>query len=645
MSIQVHSSANIWYRCTADKDVLRGIFDLPNAEKRALLTCFQLISMNESATVADEEVAEAAMTLAQSTIDFAREEGVAATTAAAFAAVIGPISEEARDGNFAIGLQNQRYQLLQTLLEATWVGDWRADDQWIRSTLRPFATIFDSGSFPLTLPFEEPSIPAYYRPLVNALVLYLRYTRESARREQADDDLTLELDEFLRSVVPIVAQLLRDVFTTVQSNPTALAVEDLDLIVSVIGGLMGHRSAESLCLAHLEQNGLILRSCEIISRSTLTSPSVLKSITRLHWTIAQVPSGAEKLSVQAVLRVYGRTTLLRELSIHPERVTDEEDRQTIWTTMLSVARSLLQTLPYTAEYVKTEILPFVQDMQGLIVSALGWKLDGESLLVQLAEVHSVLEILLHIARDVETDLEASKRLLRDYSKTVLEYLRQATSALTRPTVIRTKVVQTFGFEMEESDGNDKTIASAIDAAEDCVIQALLVTSSSAVSLLSEWLSISSAFSRSSSGFVNHHPRLPAVSTHMTASRILVEFASCIIDLDLESSLKTSPDSPRPLLGAFTAIWPAVSEDRLQVIRQQALETTLLVATVQATGIYLADQNEEKREKAALEKGGNSDKGSTPAKKKSQDRRQGKQDLRVSLAISSGQAGDNHFERD
>jgi hypothetical protein len=152
--------------------------------------------------------------------------------------------------------------------------------------------------------------------------------------------------------------------------------------------------------------------------------------------------------------------------------------------------------------------------------------------------------------------------------------------------------------------------------------------------LSEWLSISSAFSRSSSGFVNHHPRLPAVSTHMTASRILVEFASCIIDLDLESSLKTSPDSPRPLLGAFTAIWPAVSEDRLQVIRQQALETTLLVATVQATGIYLADQNEEKREKAALEKGGNSDKGSTPAKKKSQDRRQGKQDLRVSLPVSS-----------
>jgi hypothetical protein len=66
--------------------------------------------------------------------------------------------------------------------------------------------------------------------------------------------------------------------------------------------------------------------------------------------------------------------------------------------------------------------------------------------------------------------------------------------------------------MEDSDGKDGPIVSAIDAAEDCVVQALLVTSCSAVSLLSEWLSITSAFSRNSSGFVNHHNRLPSVST-------------------------------------------------------------------------------------------------------------------------------------
>lgn len=451
------------------------------------------------------------MTLAQATIDFAHEQDVSSTAAAAFAAVIGPISEEARVGTFVVGLQNQRYLLLQTLLEATWVGDWSADTRWLRSTLRPFAAIFNSGSFPLTLPFEEPSTPSYYRPLVNALVLFLRYTREADRRDQASE-IALDLDDFLRAVIPIITQLLSDVFTTVQSDPTALASEDLDMIVSAINGLMAHPLAESRCLANLEESGLILRSCEIISRPGLATPSVLKSITRLHWTIAQIPSGAEKLSAQGVLRVYAGTSLLQNLSVHPDLLTSDVDLQTVWTTMLSIARSLLQTLPYTAEYVATEILPFVDTMHRRIASALAWQLEGDALLVQLAEIHSILEILLHIARDVEVDLSLSKHLLQRYSKLVLAYLLSATNALNQPTVIRMKVVQTFGFEMEESDGKDSTIVSAIDAAEDCVVQALLVTSRSAVSLLSEWLSITSAFSRNSSGFVNHHNRLPSVSS-------------------------------------------------------------------------------------------------------------------------------------
>ena len=121
-----------------------------------------------------------------------------------------------------------------------------------------------------------------------------------------------------------------------------------------------------------------------------------------------------------------------------------------------------------------------------------------------------------------------------------------------------------------------------------------------------------------------------VSTHMTASRILVEFASCIIDLD--SSPKAELNGPRPDMPSFTASWPAVSEDRLRLIRQQALETTLMVASVQAAGVYLSDMNDEVREKAAMEKGGSSDKGSTPAKKKNLDRRQGRQDLRVSHSV-------------
>jgi len=498
----------IWFH--VEKKSLRATIQLPMAEKTALMECFQLISINESATVADAAVAAAAMDIARSAVEFAEQTSVPATSALSFSAVAGPISEEQRDGSYVMSLQSQRYQLLQSLLEAAWIGDWTADEQWIRSTLRPLAAIFNSHIFPLTLPFEQTAAPAYYRPLVNALILYLRYVREISQGNKKDS-MALELDDFLQSVVPVLAQLLSDVITMVQSEPNPSALGDLDLTVSALSGLMSHRSAGLLCLAHLDQKGLILRSCEMIPRNSLAIPGLLKSITRLHWTIAQIPEGAEKLSVQGVLRAYTGTPLLQNLSVHPESLNVDSELHSIWTTMLSVSRSLLQTLPYTAEYIATEILPFVNSMHRRIQSALAWQLEANSLLVQLAEIHSILEMLLHIARDVEVDIALSKHLFQRYSKSVLSYLLSATNALTRPTVIRMKVMHTFGLDTEDMDEKPAGVAAAIDAAGDCVMQALLVTSSSAVSLLAEWLSISNAFSRHSATSSVHQIRLPSVS--------------------------------------------------------------------------------------------------------------------------------------
>ena len=474
------------------------------------------MSINESATAADASVTTAAMDIAQSAVRFAEQARVPVTTALSFAAVAGPVSEERRDGSYVMSLQSQRYQLLQSLLEATWIGDWTADEQWIRSTLRPLAAIFKSTVFPLTLPFEQTAAPAYYRPLINTLILYLRHARTISRGGKKDN-MALELDDFLHSVVPVVTQLLNDVITMVQSEPDPSALEDLDLTVSALSGLMSHPLAGLLCLTHLDQKGLILRSCELIPRNSLAIPSLLKSITRLHWTIAQIPEGAEKLSAQGVLRAYASTPLLQELSIHPDSLDDGSELHTIWTTMLSVSRSLLQTLPYTAEYIATEILPFVDSMHRRIQYALAWQLETNSLLVQLAEVHSILEMLLHIARDVEVDIALSKHLFQRYSKSVLSYLFSATNALTRPTVIRMKVVQTFGFDAEDIDDKRAGIAAAIDAADDCVMQALLVTSSSAVSLLAEWISISNAFSGTSATSSLHQTRLPSVSNERDGS--------------------------------------------------------------------------------------------------------------------------------
>jgi hypothetical protein len=112
---------------------------------------------------------------------------------------------------------------------------------------------------------------------------------------------------------------------------------------------------------------------------------------------------------------------------------------------------------------------------------------------------------------------------------------------------------------------------------------------------------------------------------MTASRILVEYANCLMEIDIQ--LISQLDTRRSILPEFTASWPAVSEEKIDIVRNQALETTLLVASVQTAGVYLADKASDSGEKPENEKGLLS-KGSV-SKKKNLDRRQGKQDLRVS----------------
>lgn len=494
-----------------DTDVLGGMFVLTEAERRGLKHSFELLSLNESATMSDARVASTSASLARSLIDFAHlSEGIPLTASLSFEAVASPVSEESRDGLFAINLQAQRYQLLLTLIEAAWVGNWTADARWLLNTLRPVARMFDSGLFPLTLPFEQPEIPSYHQPLMQTLIFYLRQLREQTRsanigQGSEDQQVASEVDTFLNSIIPVVVQLMADVFIAVQSDPASpAALEDLDSVVSAISGLMtgaNSQVATAVCLKSLVNKGLVLRSCEMVARPNIANPSVLKSITRLHWAVSQSTAGAEHLSAQGVLRGYAGTTLLQNVSIHPSILDEDKDAQVIWTTMLSVARSLLQILPYTVDYVANDILPFVNSMHRRIHSALDWYLEGSrndvNLLVQLGEVHSILEILLHVARDVEVDLKLSKQMFSRYSQLVLGYLLSAASALTRPQVVRMRVVQTLGFEKRTSnETTDPTVERAIDSADDSVLQALLVSSSSAVALLSEWMSISSAFTRS-----------------------------------------------------------------------------------------------------------------------------------------------------
>lgn len=606
-----------------DKDVLSSIFDLPKAEKTGLIACFQLMSLNESAIVTDSEVSVAANKLAGSAINHSHEPDVAASAAYAFAAVSATTAEVKVEGDYAVLLQNQRYETLQTLLEATWIGHWEASEEWVSKTLTSLSEIFQSETFPLHLPFEQPSLPPFYRPLINTLTLYLRYTRQLTQGTATGPTLN-ELEDFLRSLMPVVINLLDNIFTAIQYNPGPELLQDLDCLVSCIGGLMSHSVGASSCLEQLDTRGLILRSCEMLLYMDLADET-LQSITRLHWSIAQTSMGAQRLAAHGVLRAYTGTTLLQKISMTPSLLEGDVRAHSIWTTILSVARSLLSSLPFTVEYVAAEIQPFIDSMHRRVQLALAWQLDDDSVLVQLAEVHSILEIILHVVKQVEVDVGLSKQLLTRYGRPVLGYLSASTSALLRPLVVRMKVVQGFGYEKEDTNGTDKSLADAIDAADDGVVQALIVSSCSAVALLAQWVSISSAFTRGSITSTSSATKLPSVSTHMTASRILTEYASCLNDLEL--SPKAGLDNPRPDLPGSIASWPTVSEEKLQMIVQQALETCLMVASVQATRVYLSDLRDETRAKNAGAEEGSGEKVSGPGKKRNLDRRQGRQDLR------------------
>lgn len=100
-----------------------------------------------------------------------------------------------------------------------------------------------------------------------------------------------------------------------------------------------------------------------------------------------------------------------------------------------------------------------------------------------------------------------------------------------------------------------------------------------------------------------------------------------------------------MLPDFVQSWPAVSEKSVKLIKQQALETSLLVASVQAAGVYVADQLEDAQERdrgsVPGEKGALTKPEST-ARKAIADRKQFRQNLRVSRYIVTSSLADAHF---
>lgn len=484
---------------------------MPVAQIATFLKAFELVSLNETATECDRLVAEAANALADSIIKYAHIEAVSDTAAEGFTSAMRPISEEARAGGHVINMQYRRYLMAQTLLEAAWAGTTTRDATWLEHALKSMLEILRISTCPLWLALQQSEAPPIHRPLLCIMILLARNIRQ-ARRRNPTEESELTVERFGTAASEAVVRLLSDLIDAAQVNPDETLVSDFDAAVSAISAINGIELQRPSLLDDLYEYGIILRTCDLLSKAGPWQTKFLGSIAKLHWAISQTEVGAQRLSNQGVLRAYAGTLFVQELSYKPAIVDEDTEAHQTWTSILSVGRSMLQTLPYTVEYVSAEIIPFVDTMQRRIKVALDWAVDDEGSLGRLGEIHAILEILLHIARDVELDPDLSKELLRRYGQSVLGYLSATTRALNMPQSIRLRVDIALDLDIAEAASQDEQLKKAGKVAEDTVTQALLVTSYSAISLLAEWIDINDAFSKTPAAFLAAPTRLPNVST-------------------------------------------------------------------------------------------------------------------------------------
>lgn len=416
-------------------------------------------------------------------ITFAAMPNVASSSAKAVQSIISEASREDRAGDFMLAVQMERYQIIESLLQTVWRGEWTGETAWLTDCMEALSILCDHPIFSPILIAQSSN--AYLQTTILDSCVYLLSITHGSTSYEENRTLT-KARPALRRIGTFVTEILSDAMVTLTSGASPVLLENMEKVNAIYDIFAAdHRLFE--ILAHiLDEHGIIKRSCEIMSQLDLTGEQathhseICRILLELHRVIARDVKGAGRLSAAEAIRTYSATSLTELSSSRHMGVTDAPELDALWATMLSNIALILRKLPFITTVVTEEVIPFINRVNSRVRAATEWELHGELSLGGIREVIALLEIIRHIVSVIAEDAEMKMSLLQDYATPLLHLLRSITNAINKPNLIRTYLEQSVD---NDSHLSMKALASVIDAEATSIMHALIIAADSIIIIL------------------------------------------------------------------------------------------------------------------------------------------------------------------
>nr|ODO03849.1 nuclear pore complex protein Nup188 [Cryptococcus depauperatus CBS 7855] len=354
------------------------------------------------------------------------------------------IAEEHREGDVMLSVQTERLSILAVLLETALdpqEEDLKPEASLVSQLAMFVYNIINDHTFPPIISLRNPGLPAIHQPVVRILYLVLQNTTANpptlsniTAKEALMDTGTAFALESADIVLETILRGERSGFT-----------ELLSMVVSVLCEISRLSAKNSVWLDRVYGVNLIGRSRDVLVRTRIIEgqiPPHLTSILLLHFALASKPSSAEKLAVSGILSAYSDNAIAADAELGQIEAPSSayNSVHSAWCGMLLVVKALLATLPDTASFTRTDIVPFLKVFSGQMARAMSW--NGETPVTKpyLEEMELVIDVFFGVA------CALGPRSLDDYTLPALGLLGSIRYGLTHPRGLSALFVPSSEYE-------------------------------------------------------------------------------------------------------------------------------------------------------------------------------------------------------
>ncbi|WVQ81393.1 hypothetical protein IAT38_003517 [Cryptococcus sp. DSM 104549] len=417
-----------------------GTVAIPDSQSKqaAVNLALDMLNLNWSMLDADIALTRAFRLLSESIAAWTEGDALA-MDGALYGAIVAAeiVAEEYREGDVMLAIQAERLSILAVLLETALDPEQShsANTELVYQLAGFVHSIMISHSFPPIVSLRHPELPAIHQPVLRILYLLLQsmsatgstLANVSSREAFVDAGTVLALeaadivlDSVVRGVQPAFAGIL-------------------SMVVGVLCEISKVTSTTTAWLDRVQGVNLVGRSLDVLVRSRVVDGQVplhLSSILLLHLALASNPSSAEKLAVSGILPAYSDNAIVAEAELG--RIAPPPSAYNTvhgaWCGMLLVVKALLATLPDTATFTRTDVVPFLRVCSMQMTRAMGWDGDTPLSAPALDEMELVVDVFYGVA------CALGPKSLDDYAVPALGLLKAVRYAISHPHLLSTLVV-------------------------------------------------------------------------------------------------------------------------------------------------------------------------------------------------------------